>query len=49
MRSYGTYRICVQRRLGRACASVENCQPLTANCPHTHRKSVDEGTLLSLG
>ena len=22
---------------------------LTANCPHTHRRNVDEGTFLSLG
>ena len=22
---------------------------LTANCPHTHRKNVDEGTFLNLG
>ena len=30
-----------QRRLRRACTSMENHQRL--NCPHTHRRNVNEG------
>ena len=45
--NYGTYRICEQRRLRRAWASLEHRQRL--NCPHTHRGNVDEGACLNFG